>query len=50
MYFQNIYYSLQSSSNTNKIINIIHEKLNKIKKYIDLSNKIKNICLGPATQ
>ena len=44
MYFQNIYYSLQSSSNTNKIINIIHEKLNKIKKYIDLSNKIKNIC------
>jgi DNA mismatch repair protein MutS len=44
MYFQNIYYSLQSSSNTNKIINIIHEKLNKIKKYIDLSNKIQNIC------
>lgn len=44
MYFQNIYYSLQSSSNTNKIINIIHEKLNKIKKYITLSTKIENIC------
>lgn len=44
MYFQNIYYSLQSSSNTNKIINIIHEKLNKINKYITLSNNIKNIC------
>ena len=44
MYFQNIYYSLQSSSNTNKIINIIHEKLNKIKTYITLSNKIQNIC------
>ena len=44
MYFQNIYYSLQSSSNTNKIINIIHEKLNKIKLYITLSDKVKNIC------
>jgi DNA mismatch repair protein MutS len=44
MYFQNIYYSLQSSSNTNKIINIIHDKLNKIKKYITLSNRIQNIC------
>ena len=44
MYFQNIYYSLQSSSNTNKIINIIHEKLNKIKTYITLSNKIQTLC------
>jgi energy-coupling factor transporter ATP-binding protein EcfA2 len=44
MYFQNVYYSLQSSSNTNKIINIIHDKLNKIKKYIDITNKIQNIC------
>jgi DNA mismatch repair protein MutS len=44
MYFQNIYYSLQSSSNTNKIINIIHEKLNKIKTYIKLSNRIQTLC------
>ena len=44
MYFQNIYYSLQSSSNTNKIINIIHEKLNKIKTYITLSGKVQSIC------
>ena len=44
MYCQNIYYSFQSSSNTNKIINIIHEKLNKINKYIKLTNEIKNIC------
>ena len=45
MYAQNIYYSLQSSSNTNKIINIIHEKLNKITLYTKITNKIKNICL-----
>jgi len=45
MYFQNIYYSLQSSSNTNKIINTIHEKLNKITNYIKITNEIKNICL-----
>ena len=44
MYFQNIYYSLQSSSNTNKIINTIHEKLNKMTTYIKLTNKIKEIC------
>ena len=44
MYVQNIYYSLQSSSNTNKIINIIHEKLNKINSYVKITNKIKNIC------
>jgi len=44
MYFQNIYYSLQNSSNTNKIINIIHEKLNKIKRYITLSNQIQTLC------
>jgi DNA mismatch repair protein MutS len=44
MYFQNIYYSLQSSSNTNKIINTIHEKLNKITSYLKLTNKIKDIC------
>jgi DNA mismatch repair protein MutS len=44
MYFQNIYYSLQSSINTNKIIDIIHDKLNNIKKYIQITEKIKNIC------
>jgi energy-coupling factor transporter ATP-binding protein EcfA2 len=44
MYFQNIYYSIQSSSNTHKIINIIHEKLNKMNKYIQLTQQIKNIC------
>mgnify|MGYP000296434037 CR=1 FL=1 len=44
MYIQNIYYSLQNSRNTNKIINTIHEKLNKINKYIKISNEIKRIC------
>jgi len=44
MYFQNIYYSIQSSSNTNKLINIIHEKMNKMTKYIDISKKIEQCC------
>jgi len=44
MYLQNIYYSFQSSMNTNKIINIIHDKLNKLTKYIDITNKIKYLC------
>ena len=44
MYFQNIYYSIQSSTNTNKIINIIHEKLNKMTTYTNLVNQIKTIC------
>ena len=44
MYFQNIYYSLQSSMNTNKIINIIHEKLNKITSYIEITSRIRDIC------
>ena len=44
MYFQNIYYSLQSSANTHKVINIIHEKLNKINKYIKLTGLIKEQC------
>jgi energy-coupling factor transporter ATP-binding protein EcfA2 len=43
MYIQNIYYSLQSSNNTNKIINIIHDKLNKMSQYTKISNNIKNI-------
>lgn len=44
MYIQNIYYSLQSSSNTNKIINIIHEKLNNINLYNNLTKEIYQIC------
>lgn len=44
MYFQNIYYSIQSSSNTNKLINIIHEKMNKMTQYIDISKKIEICC------
>jgi DNA mismatch repair protein MutS len=44
MYFQNIYYSVQSSSNTNKIINIIHDKLNKMARYKKLVNKMREIC------
>jgi DNA mismatch repair protein MutS len=44
MYFQNIYYSMQSSTNTNKIINIIHEKMNKMTKYTQLTNKIRELC------
>jgi len=43
MYIQNIYYSLQSSNNTNKIINIIHDKLNKMSQYTKISNNINNI-------
>lgn len=44
MYFQNIYYSVQSSCNTNKLINIIHEKLNKMNEYINISKIIENAC------
>jgi energy-coupling factor transporter ATP-binding protein EcfA2 len=44
MYFQNIYYSISSASNTNKVINIIHDKLNKVSQYINLCNKITDIC------
>lgn len=44
MYFQNIYYSLQNSSNTNKIINTIHEKLNGMTKYTQITRQIINIC------
>ena len=44
MYFQNIYYSYQSSSNTNKLINIIHDKLNKMNEYIHISVEIEKIC------
>lgn len=44
MYFQNIYYSVSSASNTNKVINIIHEKLNKVTQYTELCNKITHIC------
>jgi DNA mismatch repair protein MutS len=31
--------------NTNKIINIIHEKLNKINYYIKITTEVKNICV-----
>ncbi len=34
LYFQNIYYSIQNSKNTSKIINIIHEKLNVMNSYV----------------
>ncbi len=44
MYLQNIYYSYQSSKNTHQMINIIHEKLNKMAKYIELSEEIQSIC------
>ena len=44
MYFQNIYYSVQSSSNTNKIINIIHDKLNKMARYKKIVNQMREIC------
>ena len=44
MYLQNIYYSVSSASNTNKVINIIHEKLNKVTEYTELCNKITQIC------
>ena len=43
MYFQNIYYSVQSASNTNKIVNMIHEKLNKMTMYIQYSKEIGKI-------
>ncbi len=44
MYFQNIYYSVQSSLNTHKIINIIHDKCNKMSDYIKQSKAIYEIC------
>jgi DNA mismatch repair protein MutS len=44
LYIQNIYYSIQSSTNTNKIINIIHDKLNIMNNYINISNNIKQLC------
>jgi DNA mismatch repair protein MutS len=44
MYFQNIYNSYQSSCNTNKLINLIHDKLNKMNQYIQVSKKIEDIC------
>ena len=44
MYFQNVYYSIQSASNTNKIINMIHDKLNKITLYIQYSKQIEQLC------
>lgn len=44
MYFQNVYYSIQSARSTHNIINIIHEKLNKMSKYIKLSKEIQQIC------
>ncbi len=34
LYFQNIYYSIQNSKNTLKIINVIHEKLNVMSFYV----------------
>ncbi len=34
LYFQNIYYSIQNSKNTLKIINVIHEKLNIMSSYV----------------
>ncbi len=45
MYLQNIYYTYQSSKSTHQMINVIHEKMNKINKYIQLSEEIKNICV-----
>jgi DNA mismatch repair ATPase MutS len=44
MYFQNVYYSIQSARSSHNMINIIHEKLNKMSKYIKLSKDIQNIC------
>jgi DNA mismatch repair ATPase MutS len=44
MYFQNIYNSYQSSCNTNKLINLIHDKLNKMNQYIQVSKTIEDIC------
>ncbi len=44
MYFQNVYYSIQNARSTHNIINIIHEKLNKMSKYIKLSKEIQQIC------
>jgi len=43
MYFQNIYYSFQNANNTHKIINTIHDKLNKMSKYHKMNDKIIGI-------
>jgi hypothetical protein len=44
MYFQNVYYSIQSSKNTNQMINVIHDKLNKMNIYIQNTKEIFDIC------
>jgi len=43
MYFQNIYYSFQSSTHTHKIINLVHDKMNKVSTYIEQTRKIMNV-------
>ncbi len=44
MYFQNVYYSIQSAKNTHQIINIMHEKLNRVAEYIRSADEIREIC------
>jgi len=44
MYFQNVYYAFQSAKSTHQMINIMHDKLNKIAQYIEISGHIRKIC------
>ena len=44
LYFQNVYYSIQNAKNTNKIINMIHEKLNYMTKYVRNVHEIITYC------
>ena len=44
LYFQNVYYSIQNAKNTNKIINMIHEKLNHMTGYVRNVHEIITYC------
>jgi DNA mismatch repair protein MutS len=44
LYFQNVYYSIQNAKNTNKIINMIHEKLNHLTGYVRNVHEIISYC------
>ena len=44
LYIQNIYYSIQSAKNTNKIINMIHERLNDMSAYVKNAHAVVDTC------
>ena len=42
-YIQNIYSSFEIAMNTNKIINELHVKINKVREFLDISNKLHEL-------